>query len=149
MVLPRRSYPPLLGRLTHDRTADRIARVTSRITGCAATIVPFDTTARVHDPAEYAQREHPPPGSQSRSGEPADDHDETGNEDLTRIAAINERGCRVVTGRVHAIRIRLVGQSSILACTITDDSGELTALFYGRTHNLASSPAPGSGCEAR
>ncbi len=134
IVLPRRSYPPLLGRLMHDRTADKIARVTSRITGCAATIVPFDTTARVSDPSEYGQRRYAPPGSPSRNGEPADDHDETGKGDLTQIAAINGRGRRVVTGRVHAIRIRPVGQSSILACTITDDSGELTALFYGRKH---------------
>src|SRR5260370_31312775 len=30
-VLPRRSYPPLAGRLLHDQTADKIARVVSRI----------------------------------------------------------------------------------------------------------------------
>ena len=45
-----------------------------------------------------------------------------------------KRERRVVTGRVHTMRIKPVGQSSILACTITDQSGELTALFYGRTH---------------
>jgi hypothetical protein len=31
VVLPRRSSPPLLGRLLHDRTADKIARLVSRI----------------------------------------------------------------------------------------------------------------------
>ena len=25
-------------------------------------------------------------------------------------------------------------RNSVLACTVTDTSGELTALFYGRTH---------------
>jgi amino acid transporter len=135
IVLPRRSHPPLLGRLMHDRTADKIARVTSRITGCAATIVPFDTTARASDPTEYAaQRGYTPRDIPARNGEPADDHAETGNGDSTQIAAISGRGRRVVTGRVHAIRIRPVGQSSILACTITDDSGELTVMFYGRRH---------------
>ena len=29
---------------------------------------------------------------------------------------------------------RPVEGSSVLACTVTDTSGELTALFYGRTH---------------
>jgi hypothetical protein len=29
---------------------------------------------------------------------------------------------------------RLAGHSSILACTIADASGEITALFYGRSH---------------
>ena len=47
VVLPRRSYSPLLGRLLHDRTADKIARVVSRIPHSAATIIPFDVQARV------------------------------------------------------------------------------------------------------
>ena len=39
-----------------------------------------------------------------------------------------------VDGRVHSIEIRQVGDSCILACTIADHSGEVTALFYGRRH---------------
>ena len=46
-VLPRRSYAPLLGRLLHDRTADKIAGVVSRIPHAAATIVPFDVRSRL------------------------------------------------------------------------------------------------------
>jgi amino acid transporter len=47
VLLPRRSYAPLLGRLLHDRTADRIARVISRIPQAAATIVPYDVQSRI------------------------------------------------------------------------------------------------------
>ena len=47
VVLPRRSYSPLLGRLLHDRTADKIAGVVSRIPHVAATIVPFDVRSRL------------------------------------------------------------------------------------------------------
>ncbi len=47
VVLPRRSYTPLLGRLLHDRTADRIAGVVSRIPNVTATIVPFDVRSRI------------------------------------------------------------------------------------------------------
>ena len=47
IVLPRRSYSPLLGRLLHDRTADKIAGVVSRIPHVAATIVPFDVRSRL------------------------------------------------------------------------------------------------------
>ncbi len=36
VVLPRRCYPPLAGRLLHDHTADRIARVVSRVPDAAA-----------------------------------------------------------------------------------------------------------------
>jgi amino acid transporter len=54
-VLPRRSYAPLLGRLLHDRTADRIASVVSQIPHAVATIVPFDVRRRVES---LAVREH-------------------------------------------------------------------------------------------
>ncbi len=46
-ILPRRGYSPLLGRLLHDRTADKIAGVVSRIPHAAATIVPFDVRSRL------------------------------------------------------------------------------------------------------
>ncbi len=47
VLLPRRSYAPLLGRLLHDRSADRIARVISRIPSAAATIIPYDVQSRI------------------------------------------------------------------------------------------------------
>ena len=47
VVLPRRSYSALLGRLLHDRTADKIAAVVNRIPRSAATIVPYDVGSRV------------------------------------------------------------------------------------------------------
>ncbi|HEU4361247.1 MAG TPA: amino acid permease [Mycobacterium sp.] len=47
VLLPRRTYSPLLGRLLHDRTADKIARAISRIPDAAATIVPYDVESRI------------------------------------------------------------------------------------------------------
>ena len=47
VILPRRSYSPLLGRLLHDRTADKIAAAVSRVPRSAATIVPYDVPSRV------------------------------------------------------------------------------------------------------
>ena len=35
---------------------------------------------------------------------------------------------------MHTVEIRPVERNSVLACTVSDTSGELTALFYGRTH---------------
>jgi amino acid transporter len=49
VLLPRRTYTPLLGRLLHDRTADKIARAISRISGAAATIVPYDVQSRIRE----------------------------------------------------------------------------------------------------
>ncbi len=50
-VLPRRSYAPIVGRLLHDRTADKMASLISRIPHAAATIVPFDVRSRVESRA--------------------------------------------------------------------------------------------------
>ena len=46
-ILPRRSYAPVVSRLLHDRTADKMAGVISRIPYAVATIVPFDVRSRV------------------------------------------------------------------------------------------------------
>jgi amino acid transporter len=47
VLLPRRTYSALLGRLLHDRTADKIARVISRIPGASAQIVAYDIESRI------------------------------------------------------------------------------------------------------
>ena len=49
VLLPRRTYAPLLGRLLHDRTADKIARAVSLIPDAAATIVPYDVESRIKE----------------------------------------------------------------------------------------------------
>jgi hypothetical protein len=41
------------------------------------------------------------------------------------------------------VEIRPAGQNSVLACELSDGTGELTALFYGRSH------IPGLVCSAR
>jgi hypothetical protein len=47
VLLPRRTYSALLGRLLHDRTADKIAGAISRIPGASAQIVAYDISSRV------------------------------------------------------------------------------------------------------
>jgi hypothetical protein len=39
-----------------------------------------------------------------------------------------------VEGRVHAMEIRPVEHNSVLAWEVSDSTGDLTALFYGRSH---------------
>ena len=50
-ILPRRSFS-VLGRLLHDRTADKIAGVVSRVPDAAAIVIPFDVQNRVRVLAE-------------------------------------------------------------------------------------------------
>jgi amino acid transporter len=204
VILPRRSYSPLLGRFLHDRTADKIARVVSQIPRSAATIIPYDVQSRVEvlhereavraagrksaaqptaaaaDGAgarEAGAREAGADGAGARGarvggtgaggaapggaapggalqpgavpvgGVPAkasrDGKRKADNEDYehpvpsavcTPIGSLTRPGRATVEGRVHSVEIRPVGGSSVLALTVADSTGELTALFYGRSH---------------
>ena len=183
-VLPRRSYTPLLGRLLHDRTADKIASVVSQIPHAAATIVPFDVRNRVElltakerehqnapssrpaapvpEPAEVRSAEVPPAETQpaetkSREAEPIARAEAplppelgtaamVGEKDTakynrpapshaaTPIGGLPKRGRATVEGRVHAVEIRPVERNTVLACEIVDSTGQLTAMFYGRSY---------------
>ena len=202
-VMPRRSYTPLLGRLLHDRTADRMASLVSQIPHAAATIVPFDVRTRVERvaarqraraaSADAAARAaggalgdgHPEPatadqaaaagqpagggqvagsgqatggGQAAGSGrierepalggptpaEPAPAADAAANvaaynrpspsKGATPIGQLPRRGKATVEGRVHAVEIRPVERNTVLACEIIDATGQLTAMFYGRSH---------------
>ena len=241
VVLPRRSYSPLMGRLLHDRTADKIAAVVSRIPHAAATIVPFDVQSRlevlharqvaqaeraaadkVHvpglreeaarqeqaaaaasppaDPAEKAGRDNAgrdtagagnragtgadgagtgadgaaaaadppaglppviaaPPGlrgmlrgrrrgaDQPPPSLPASDHPGYDRPapppGVNPIGSLARPGRATVEGRVRAVEIRPVERNSVLAVDVSDSTGDLTALFYGRSH------IPGVVCGAR
>jgi hypothetical protein len=149
VVLPRRSSPPLLGRLLHDRTADKIAGVVSRIPRTAAMIIPFDVTARVEVLLDRQTR--PPVDAQPQAASPAaadgERHRSDGPPGVTPISALTRNRRATVAGHVHSVEIRPVERSRVLACTITDTTGTLTALFYGRTH--ITGLQPGSNVQLR
>jgi len=150
-VLPRRSYAPIVGRLLHDRTADRMASVISRVPHAAATIVPFDVTSRVEVLAErgaMAGKETAAvpqpkagvaePGAEAGKVSAAPDTDEylrpTPTRGVSPIASLTRPGRAIAEGRVHAVEIRPVEHNTVLACDVEDSTGRLTALFYGRSH---------------
>jgi hypothetical protein len=58
VLLPRRAYGPL-GRLLHDRTADKIANAVSRTPNAAATIVPYDVRRPESQSEPNGLRTHP------------------------------------------------------------------------------------------
>ena len=132
VVLPRRSYPPLLGRLLHDQTADKIARVVSRLPRSVATIIPFDVEARLdvlHERQSRQGAKASEPEAKIRAQEQP-----TVRPGVTPIGSVARNGRATVEGRVHSLEIRPVEHSCVLACQVSDATGEITALFYGRTH---------------
>ncbi len=179
VILPRRSFS-LVGRLLHDRTADKIAGVVSRAPNAAATIIPFDVQNRVrilHErqagragtipapltpvpgpPADGAAGEPrvrwPEPAAAAPAAAPGEEKPEplpgAGSYDrpipppgVTPIGSIHEPGRTVVEGRVRIVEVRSVEQNSVLAAEICDSTGDLTALFYGRSN------IPGVMCGSR
>jgi amino acid transporter len=132
VVLPRRSYPPLLGRLLHDQTADKIARVVSRIPRSAATIIPFDVEARLEVLHERQTSQAVKPAKPEAK---VLEHERPAvRPGVTPIGSLSRNGKATVEGRVHSLEIRPVDHSCVLACQVADATGEITALFYGRTH---------------
>jgi hypothetical protein len=162
VVLPRRGYAPLLGRLLHDRTADKIASVISQVPDSAATIIPFDVESRVHllhatNAARLAAAgQARPGGDQVEPGSVREKGKEqpiaTGtrpqratvarpavapNGSASGVTTINAlEGARKarIEGRVSSVEIRPVENSCVFEATIADGTGSLTAMFYGRTH---------------
>jgi hypothetical protein len=57
VLLPRRTYAPLVGRLLHDRTADKMAGAISRIEGATAQIVAYDVGSRIAQATAAARSE--------------------------------------------------------------------------------------------
>ena len=129
VVLPRRSYPVLASRVLHDHTADRIARVVSRVPSAVATIIPFDVQHKVEaletkraraarNPRTDSLRDYewpvPPPGTDP-------------------IGSLRQPGRATVEGRLRAAQVRPVTANNVLAYEVADSTGELTAVFYGRT----------------
>jgi amino acid transporter len=163
-ILPRRSYAPIVGRLLHDRTADKMAAVISRIPHAAATIVPFDVRSRVESlsgrgPVAQAAAAAavPQPGktpkpqaadrpeTEAEASAPIDPAMATppGKDDYARprpgkgvtpIGSLRIPGRATVEGRVHTVEIRPVEHNTVLACDLEDSTGQLTALFYGRSN---------------
>ena len=64
VLLPRRVYGSILGRVLHDRTAEHIAKAISDVPHAVAIIVPFDASNRTG----VLRAPPPPPTRTSGSG---------------------------------------------------------------------------------
>src|ERR1035441_4696832 len=62
---------------------------------------------------------------------------------VTPIGELTGPGRATGEGRIRVVEIKPVERNSVLACEISDGTGELTAMFYGRSH------IPGLVCSAR
>ncbi len=143
LLLPRRSYTPVLGKLLHDQTAEEIARPISQLPRVVATIVPFDVAkiiagkeAIVHDDHEAVLMQKPTPPTKIapatvvsyKNNEPISHY----AKNITPIGKITWRNRAHVEGQVASIRTAPSGSAPFLEVEVWDETGGVTLQFLGR-----------------
>ena len=135
LLLPRRSYSQLLGRLLHDQTGEEIARSISKLPRVVATIIPFDVEKIIDGTPNIVSNatlefEMPElkPLSTPISFEPVSH----GSTNSVKIGNITWRKRALVVGRVTAIRVAPQNSAPVLEVEIWDETGGVTLQFLGR-----------------
>jgi OB-fold nucleic acid binding domain len=137
VLLPRRTYAPLLGRLLHDRTADKIARAVSRVPDAAATIVPYDVQSRIREafPDTFEQRiarEVERLETRIMHGEdtPADAYEHPQRPaTVIPVGSVIPGRRATVEGRVSQVEEITKHRQTFRSIVIGDDSGEIHVTF--------------------
>jgi hypothetical protein len=142
LLLPRRSYSGVLGRLLHDQTAEDIAAPISQLSRVVATIMPFDVSKMIsgkslvvenhkHD-ALVATRpvavKAETKAVVTQSAEPVSHY----AENVTPIGNITWRKRAHIQGRVTSIRTAPSGAAPVINVEIWDETGGVTLQFLGR-----------------
>ena len=137
VLLPRRTYAPLIGRLLHDRTADKIARAVSLIPDAAATIVPYDVQTRIQEayPDRFEQkitRELDKVETWVSRGEDQDvdayEHPDPSRSVIT-VAGLIPGQRATFEGRVSEVEDTTKGRRTLRSIVVGDNSGEITVTF--------------------
>ena len=148
VLLPRRTYSPVVGRLLHDRTADRLAEVLSTLPHVVATIVPFDVVEAIEE-LELAEKGRKSKVREAEGGGAAKprstkkmllDAECASIPDpghgvpvpLSPISSVQWRQRAAVEGRIRSVAVSPVKGSPALEAELYDASGGITLVFYGR-----------------
>jgi hypothetical protein len=135
VLLPRRSFDPILGRLLHDRTADRLARVISRVPNAAATIIPFDTEAHLHGRTLATVPAGKVTKGSGRRADPVKQFSEPPPpSDCNPIGSLVRGEVADVQGRIRSVQMTPIADTPVLTAEVVDSTGSTLALFYGRKH---------------
>ena len=140
ILLPRRSYSRVLGRLLHDQTAEEIAAPISQLQRVVATIVPFDVnritsgnSLNIRHEAERtvslpAETMLKPTQEAPKVFAPISHY----ADDVTPIKKVEWRKRSKVHGRVTSISTAPRGSAPMLQVEVWDETGGITLNFLGR-----------------
>ena len=147
LVLPRRVYSPIAGRLLHDRTAEQIAEPISWLTNVVATIIPVDVDGILDaddgpdsvEPLTEKVSQKPEKSEPIRISQnpvrPAVDiaisHYEP---NLCNIGEVVWRKRAHILGQVTSLFPSGTSQNPNLSIEVWDKTGGITLEFLGRRH---------------
>jgi hypothetical protein len=137
VLLPERMYNGAWHRILHDQTAESIAREIQRLPHANVTTVPFhfDDPADVAPDREPARAVHASVnGHAPRSSIVLAEGPDVGDERTTPIADVRWRQRVRVHGRVQAVRVEPMAGSPTMECTLVDETGGVSIVFFGRRH---------------
>jgi amino acid transporter len=156
VLLPRRSFATGWQRFLHDRTADKISAVVSRLPHVSATIIPYQVSGRWAERGRRHQAlvEQQLAASAAGGAAPSVDgatRDPGGGRsarrehtsEADRALALRSAGTRPVAearyrervrlaGRVRSVRVQPRAGTSNLECVLSDGSGAILLVFQGR-----------------
>ena len=142
LLLPRRSYSGVLGRLLHDQTAEDIAAPISQLSRVVATIMPFDVSKMISGKSitvenrKQVSRVAPKPVAVKAEAKPvvAQSSEPVSHyaENMTPIGNITWRKRAHIQGRVTSIRTAPSGSAPVINVEIWDETGGVTLQFLGR-----------------
>jgi amino acid transporter len=155
VLLPERMFNGAWHRILHDQTAESMAREIARLPHANVTTVPF----HFDEPASDAGADAPEtPPATNGNGNGGNGNGGNGNGKAPRskivlggsgdgvlVAACRDNGTTpigsvrwrqqvCIHGRVQAVRIEPLAGSPSLECTIVDETGAVSLVFFGRRH---------------
>ena len=142
LLLPRRAYSRILGKILHDQTAEEIARPISQLPRVVATIIPFDVVKLLEDGQLDIHSTHEESKTKVAAGnvespkrmvppanfEPISHY----SEKVIKIGEVVWRKRAQVQGRVTAIRTSPTSEAPMLEVEMWDETGGITLQFLGR-----------------
>jgi hypothetical protein len=134
VLIPRREYTRRWHRMLHDRSSNPIAAAMSTLPHCSVTIVPYHLGTGRAVPVDVGS----PAGDSETNGRSssnfASHHFDVGKlpSDRTTIQRLSDRDRATVAGRVKSLRVQPWSGTPSLECTLADETGNITVVFFGR-----------------
>jgi amino acid transporter len=151
VLLPERMYNGAWHRILHDQTAEAMAREIQRLPHANVTTVPFHFDEPVTAPAGVTATNGVAHANGNGNGNSGNGHgkaprstivvggggaltSDSRDDGTTPIGSVRWRQHVKIHGRVQALRVEPLAGSPSMECTVVDETGGVSVVFFGRRH---------------